>query len=75
MSEKFDLTTFAVDVEAAFFLVGGEKSKATYDWMIAAQERLRIIELLENNCDINHDHFYDKCSCYPNIALIKGEQK
>lgn len=82
MSGKFDLAKFAGDVEAAFFLIGGEKSKATYDWMIAAQERQRIIELLESKLT-GRDNGLAYCyecgywdDLYPEvIALIKGEQK
>jgi hypothetical protein len=77
---KFDLAKFAEDIEAAFFLIGADKSKATYDWMVTMQERQRIIELLENarylcstekGCWTSYDN---GCECQEVIALIKGEK-
>lgn len=84
MSEQLDLPKFVVEVESAFLLVGGEKSKAIYDWMIASQERERIIKLLETDKTerqpVCSDADCEKCPAFERgfdraIALIKGEQK
>ena len=39
---QYELAKFASDVEKAFALVGGEKSKGIYDWMLFQFEQQSV---------------------------------
>ena len=73
MSESYDIPRFISDVEGAFALLGGEKSKATYDWLITSAERERINGII--------DQFIEN-SDYPEVVsslewlqdVIKGQK-
>jgi hypothetical protein len=78
-----NLTKFAADVTAAFILIGGEQSKATYDWMIAAQERQRISNLAQEWIAELRGHD-GECNCKHEASVLqtfidhpdfKGENK
>lgn len=79
---QYELAKFASDVEKAFALVGGEKSKGIYDWMLFQFEQQRIIKLLEEHEPVGFIDGTVECSCKSTtpyqlhlIALIKEERK